>query len=470
MKIILPPKHVVYPFALVSSLFFLWGFAYGLLDVLNKHFQNILGLTKLQSTGLQVAYFGLGYFCFSPVAGEVLRRKSYRFTILMGLSLYSIGAIFFWPCAKFASEDNKKAVFGGFVVCTGIIACGLASLETAANSYLACLPGTKLSGAAFRLQIAQTFNGVAVLTGPFIASKYFFTGENANNLTTVQWAYLAVAGLGVAAAVVFVFFRLPETSEAELEAEVQAAAKLAGVISKTNEPFFKQYRALFGWLAQFLFVGAQSTIISFFINYGAEAVGWPDNKSSKFLSYSLILFTCGRVFGIIVLTFWPVELMVGLWGTFCAILITCAVFVRGTPGMACLMVTFFFEGPLVPCIFVSSTKNLGRHTRRASSLLVSAVAGGAVFPPTQGAIADAHGTRISFAVCIPAFAYTAAFGFFLWYRNGASFRLQDETESTPDEERASKEVEKESLGLNRHPSSEDGPFDIVTSPVLLKGS
>lgn len=112
----------------------LGGFAYGLLDVLNKHFQNILDVTKLQSTGLQVAYFGLGYFFFSPIAGEVLRRKGYKFTILMGLScrslltsashvytslpsatlVYSTGAIFFWPCAKFASPDNKKAVFAGF--------------------------------------------------------------------------------------------------------------------------------------------------------------------------------------------------------------------------------------------------------------------------------------------------------------------------------------------------------------------
>ncbi|CAE6433826.1 unnamed protein product [Rhizoctonia solani] len=269
----LPPKHVVYPFALVTSLFFLWGFAYGLLDVLNKHFQNILHISKLESTGLQVAYFGLGYFCFSPIAGEILRRKSYKFTILMGLSLYSTGAVFFWPCAKFASEDNKKAVFAGFVVCTGVIACGLASLETAANSYITCLPGTDPSGAAFRLQLSQAFNGVAAFSGPLIASKYFFSGENANNLTNVQWVYLAVALLGVSIALLFAFIDLPETSEAELEAAVQAAAEIAGVTSKTDDSIFKQHRVWFGWVAQFVYVGAQVTIASFFINYGADAVG-----------------------------------------------------------------------------------------------------------------------------------------------------------------------------------------------------
>ncbi|CAE6510463.1 unnamed protein product [Rhizoctonia solani] len=460
----LPPKNVVFPFALVTSLFFLWGFAYGLLDVLNKHFQNILHITKLQSTGLQVAYFGLGYFFFSPIAGEILRRKSYKFTILMGLTLYSTGAIFFWPCAKFASEDNKKAVFGGFVVCTGVIACGLASLETAANSYITCLPGTEPSGAAFRLQLSQAFNGVAAFSGPLIASKYFFTGENANNLTNVQWVYLAVALLGVSIALLFAFIHLPETSEAELEAAVQAAAELAGVDSQTNQSIFKarmQHRVWFGWIAQFVYVGAQVTIASFFINYGAEAVGWEDAKSSNFLSYSLIMFTCGRFLGAFVLTFMPGELLVGIWATLCMVFITCTTFVHGKGGIACLMLTMFFEGPLFPCIFVMSTKNMGRHTRRASSLLIAAVSGGAVFPPIQGAIADKHGTRISFALCIPAFAYTAGFGFWLWVRHGAHFNLRHE-------EMAQVEPALEAVGhksLNLHPH-EKGGFDERSSSQI----
>ncbi|CCO33769.1 L-fucose permease [Rhizoctonia solani AG-1 IB] len=451
----LPPKNVVYPFALVTSLFFLWGFAYGLLDVLNKHFQNILHISKLESTGLQVAYFGLGYFCFSPIAGEILRRKSYKFTILMGLALYSTGAIFFWPCAKFASEDNKKAVFAGFVVCTGVIACGLASLETAANSYITCLPGTEPSGAAFRLQLSQSFNGIAAFSGPFIASKYFFSGENVNNLTNVQWVYLAVALLGVSIALLFGFTRLPETSEAELEAAAQAAAELSGVNSKTDDSIFQQPRIWFGWIAQFVYVGAQVTIASFFINYGAEAVGFSDAKSSNFLSYSLIMFTCGRFLGVIVLTVWPGELLVGIWATLCMVFVTCATFVHGKGGMACLMLTMFFEGPLFPCIFVMSTKNMGRHTRRASSLLISAISGGAVFPPIQGAIADKHGTRISFALCIPAFAYTAAYGYWLWVRHGAHFNLRHE-------KTAEVEPALEAMGgrtsLDLHPR-EKGEFD-----------
>ena len=100
-------KALIFPLSLVISLFFLWGFSYGLLDVLNKHFQTVLDITKLQSTGLQVVYFGGGYLLFSPVAAEVMKRKGYKVTILMGLSLYSLGAIFFWVSVSFISPISQ---------------------------------------------------------------------------------------------------------------------------------------------------------------------------------------------------------------------------------------------------------------------------------------------------------------------------------------------------------------------------
>lgn len=181
--------HSVWAFILVTSLFFLWGFAYGLLDVLNAHFRNVLKITKTQSTGLQAAYFGIGYFAFSPVAGEVLKRRGYKFTIIMGLCLYSLGAVFFWPVAKFAATSNPQAIFGGFVVCTAVIACGLATLEVSANSYISVMPPHNVAN--FRLQFSQSFNGVASFTGPLIASKYFFSGENSTSLGTVgEWQSL----------------------------------------------------------------------------------------------------------------------------------------------------------------------------------------------------------------------------------------------------------------------------------------
>lgn len=150
-------KRLIFPLSLIISLFFLWGFSYGLLDVLNKHFQTVLGITRLESTGLQVMYFGGGYFFFSPVAAEVLKRKGYRITILMGLALYSTGAVLFWPVAHYATPQNQLASFGGFLVCTLVIACGLATLETSANSYAVVIGDPSLASA--RLQFCQSWNG-----------------------------------------------------------------------------------------------------------------------------------------------------------------------------------------------------------------------------------------------------------------------------------------------------------------------
>lgn len=114
-------RKLIFPIFLITLLFFLWGFSYGLLDVLNKHFQEVLDISKLQSTGLQVMYFGGGYLCFSPVAAEVLKRKGYKFTIIMGLSFYSVGAIFFWPVAHFITPTNHLGIYGGFLVCTLVL-------------------------------------------------------------------------------------------------------------------------------------------------------------------------------------------------------------------------------------------------------------------------------------------------------------------------------------------------------------
>ncbi|QRV92940.1 major facilitator superfamily transporter [Ceratobasidium sp. AG-Ba] len=420
------PRKVIYPYALVTSLFFLWGFAYGLLDVLNKHFQNSLGISKLQSTGLQVAYFGAGYFACSPIAGEILRRRGYKFTIILGLAIFSIGAILFWPCAKFARETNKNAVFGGFVALTAVVGGGLAVVEVPAISYIVCLPGAEPSGAAFRLQLSQSINGIGAFSGPFIASKYFFSGKNVNSLTNVQWVYLAVALAGTFIAFLFVISKLPEISEAELEAQVRAAAALGGLNTRTEQPFYKQYRVFLGFLAQFMTIGAQVSMASLFINYAGETVGWPDSKNSKFLSYALVMFTVGRFVGLIILTIWPAELLVGVCATLCFVFITCTAFLHGTAALACLMTTMFLQAPLFPCMFVISTKNMGRHSQRAAALLMSAVGGAAVFPPSQGAIATHYGTHVSYALHMPSYFYIACFAFFIWVRHGAHFNVRNE--------------------------------------------
>src|SRR5947207_4329828 len=267
---------------LVTTLFFLWGFAYGLLDVLNKHFQNVLGITKLQSTGLQVAYFG-SYFVFPPlVGGPVIRRWGYKTGIMLGLGLYVAGALFFWPAAKFLS-------FGAFVAATFIMACGLSELETAANPYISVLGDPKT--ASFRLNFSQSFNGVGSFVGPLIASHAFFSGENKTNLTSVQYVYLGIAVSVGLIAFGFAFVHVPEISD-ELMLEQAVATGDAEIASR---PLHKQWHTIFGFVAQFVYVASQVTLASFFLNYVTEV----DHKitdavASNFLSVALATFTIGR--------------------------------------------------------------------------------------------------------------------------------------------------------------------------------
>lgn len=407
-------RELIWPLSLIISLFFLWGFSYGLLDVLNSHFQKVLGITKLESTGLQVAYFGGGYFVFSPIAAEVMKRFGYKKAICMGLTLYSLGAIMFWPTAHFSSATNKRAAFGGFVACTFVIACGLATLETAANSYATVIGNPKT--AARRLQFCQSWNGVASFIGPLIASHAFFNGANENSLTNVQYVYLAVACAGTAVNILFICTRMPEVSEELLQAMADAQEGEAG--ANAHKSFWKQYNMLGGFIAQFTYVGAQVTVATFFINYVNENGGYSKSRASLLLSMSLLIFTIARFIGTALLTWIAPDFLLLVYASMCLTLSVLASVIHGTGGVACVMIIFFFMSVQYPIIFVLGTEKLGRHTRRGSGLLVMGVAGGAVFPPIQGAIADAGTTRISYLAPAAGFCAVIAYALIHFLQNG----------------------------------------------------
>ena len=243
-------QQLIYPLGLASSLFFLWGFSYGLLDVLNKHFQNVLKITKLESTGLQIVYFGGGYFCFSPVAAELLKRRGHKMTIILGLTLFGLGAIFFWPTAHFSNPTKGKQAFGGFIVCSFVISCGLGALETAAYSYVAGIGHPQT--AAMRLQFCSSWNGVASFIGPLIASKIFFSNEHSTNLSSIKYVYIAVACSAALLAIIFFFSKLPEVG-----AQDEEPTDRTDQTNRQIEPLWKQYNMFFALIAQFCYVGAQ---------------------------------------------------------------------------------------------------------------------------------------------------------------------------------------------------------------------
>ncbi|KAA1475147.1 MFS general substrate transporter [Dentipellis sp. KUC8613] len=372
----------LFSFSLVTTLFFTWGFAYGLLDVLNSHFQEVLGITKLQSTLLQLAYFG-AYIVYSPVAGVFMRRYGYKKGIHMGLTLYSLGAIFFWPSAVYSK-------YGGFVGCTFVIGCGLSCLEVAANSYITVLGSPRY--AAMRLNFSQGFQGVASFAGPLIGSTYFFRGKNATTLDTVQWVYLAVAGLGLVLNILFFFCELPEITEEALTQEIMDA----GVVDDIG-PFYKQYRCIFGFVAQMTYVGAQVGVAAFVVNFLVDK-GINHSRASLMFSFCQLTFTGGRFVGVLILRFVDPALLLTIYGFMCCTFSLAVALATGDAGIGCLYCLFFFESICYPCIFTLGTKNLGVHTKRGSGLIVMGVGGGAWYPPAQGALADKAFTARSYLV------------------------------------------------------------------------
>jgi FHS family L-fucose permease-like MFS transporter len=263
--------------------------------------------------------------------------------------------VFFWPVAHYTTANNRLAAYGGFLVCTFVIACGLSTLETSANSY-AVVIGDPAS-ASIRLQFCQSWNGVASFVGPLIASKFFFSGANANNLTNVQYVYLAVACLGVAVGVLFAFTKLPEISEATLAEN--SAIEILAVDEEGNQigqgSIWKQYNMFFAFGAQFAYVGAQVTIGAFFINYVTENGGYSKPQASNFLSYALIIFTVGRFVAVAIAFVLAPSFIMCVYSALAIALTAASAAVKGTGGVGVLMAVYFLMAPMYPTIFTLGT-------------------------------------------------------------------------------------------------------------------
>lgn len=232
--------------------------------------------------------------------------------------------------------------------------------------------------------------------GPLSRVAGFFTGKNATSLDTVQYVYIAVAALGLVLNILFKFCHLPEITEEALASEIHAVG-----ITDDIEPFWKQYRTIFGFVAQFAYVGAQVAVASFVVNYlteGTDGHDKSDSTASNMFSYCQIVFTVGRFVGVVILHWVDPALLLTLYAGLCTIFCICVATVPGVGGIACLYCLFFFESICYPVIFTLATKNLGVHTKKGSSLIVMGVSGGAWYPAAQGALADRSSTHRSYFV------------------------------------------------------------------------
>jgi len=395
----------LFAFVLVTSLFFLWGFAYGLLDVLNKHFQETLNITRSRSTLIQAAYFG-AYFLIALPAGIFMNRYGYKKGIILGLLLYALGAFLFYPAAETAS-------FEFFLAALFILASGLACLETAANPYSTVLGAPETSET--RLNLSQCFNGVGSFLGPIIGAYLFFGHDNAGNLGSVKLIYIVIGVVVLFVALLFFRTPLPEIREAD---QVSSAAM-------DQKPLAAHNNFVGSVVAQFFYVAAQVGIAALFINYCTEAgIGIDNVKAAKLLSGSLALFTLGRFAGTALMRkISPHKLLTA----YAVINIgLCILVVSGKSWMSvyALMTIFFFESIMFPTIFALGVKDLGHHTKKGASFLIMSIVGGALVPYVMGTLADKYST--AFAYIVPLFCF-AVVGWFGW----KGYRVKGGQEGAP---------------------------------------
>lgn len=395
----LTTKEYLVPFILISSLFFLWGIAHGMLDTLNKHFQDMLHLSKAKSGMIQFSVY-TAYFSMALPAGYFMRRFGYKKGIILGLSLFAGGALLIAGTTSFES-------FWIFLLCLFIMGCGLATLETAANPYTTKL-GDKES-AERRINFSQSFNGLAWVIGPLIG-LYIYNGQGAadgEKLSSMILPYLIIGLVVIAVAVLFIKTPLPEITEEE-NTHISSENNAIGNQTFTDKPLIKQRHFVLAVIAQFSYVAAQTGIFSYLINFVTDANQNPHFDSGLgpiFLAIGFALFMIGRMSGSYIMRFFKPTNILAIYALMCCILLPFVSASLGWISLIALYAVFFFMSIMFPTIFALGIKELGPKTKKAASFIVMAIVGGAVFPPVMGWIADGHGMSVGFFAPIPFFVF-----------------------------------------------------------------
>ena len=387
-------QNCLLPYALVTVLFFLWGFAHSILDVLNKHFQDSLHVSKTESAFVQVVVYG-GYFLMALPAGRIIRRFGYRTGVVTGLLLYGIGALLFIPGGRLGS-------FPFFLFSLFVIGCGLTCLETSANPYVTVLGNEQ--GAEQRINLSQAFNGLGWMVGPIVGGLFVFADGSSAASVATPYTIIGVAVLLIAA--VFSRIRLPEFPLCDAA---------YGERNNGEPPLRKRRMFLWGMLALFLYVAAQTGINSFFINYVTESSDMSKSVAAAVLGIGCMgLFLVGRLAGAATMSAVRPERLL-LWcsvGAVFAMAVTVAC--TGWASVAALLLCYLCESIMFPTIFAIALRGIRRYREQASSLLIMCIVGGAIAPVIMGAIADTTGSMaVPFLVPLVCFVFITLYSLLL---------------------------------------------------------
>jgi FHS family L-fucose permease-like MFS transporter len=439
-------QNLAFIFILVSSLFLLWGFCNGMIDVMDKHFQEELGLSKSQSAWVQFAHY-LGYFLMSMPAGFLASKLGYKGGIITGLLIVAAGGFWFIPATHINAMVHEgtvsaTAAFVAFLAGVCLIATGLTFLETIANPYTTVL-GAK-TYAATRINLAQSCNGVGWIFGPIVGSMFFYGKDAAGKSTGSETLYIPYVGVAVVVIVIAAVFYFANVPDIKSKDDYHLEDATPGVShSIWSHPHFVMAVA-----AQFFYVAAQAGIFSFFINYMTAEVppipatwsaglnnlapssgwlhnwlqGWFEVGKTGVLSMSnkgasnlapvgSICFLVGRFTGAGIVKKFPAHKVLGVYAVG-NVIATLLIFLKlGWLSVICVFLSYFFMSIMFPTIFALGIFGLGARAKKASAFIVMAIMGGAVLPKLMGAVADKWDMSRGFIVPMFCFAFVAFYGF-----------------------------------------------------------
>jgi FHS family L-fucose permease-like MFS transporter len=439
-------RNLAFTFALVSTLFLLWGFCNGMIDVMDKHFQEELGLSKAQSAWVQFAHY-LGYFLMSMPAGWLASKFGYKGGIIAGLLLVALGGFWFIPATSINAmvhdgRVSSTTAFVAFLAGVCIIATGLTFLETIANPYTTVLGDLRY--AATRINLAQSCNGVGWILGPIVGSVFFYSKDAAGHSTGSQTLYVPYVAVGLVVLVLAAIFYFANVPDIKMEDDYHLDDNAAGVShSIWSHPHF-----VLAVAAQFFYVAAQAGIFSFFINYltaevpaipaswaasldGASAhagllqswlSGWFETGKTGVLALSnkgaanlqsvgLMLFLAGRFTGAGILRRFAAHRVVGVYAV-ANVIATFLIFLKlGWVSVVCVFLSYFFMSIMFPTIFALGIFGLGARAKKASAFIVMAIMGGAILPKAMGYVADRFDMSRGFIVPMFCFMFVAFHGF-----------------------------------------------------------
>ena len=438
--------NLMFTFMLVSSLFLLWGFCNGMIDVMDKHFQEELGLSKAQSAWVQFAHY-LGYFLMSIPAGWLAVKLGYKGGIIAGLLIVAVGGFWFIPATHINALVHEGRVssttaFVAFLAGVCAIATGLTFLETIANPYTTVLGDPRF--AATRINLAQSCNGIGWIFGPIVGSMYFYSKDALGHSTGSQTLYVPYVGVAVVVIVLAAIFFFANVPDIKTEDDYHLDDSSPGAShSIWSHPHFVMAVA-----AQFFYVAAQAGIFSFFINYMTSELpaipaswgdalgrlsasagplrnwlqGWFEPQASGVLGLSnkgasnlaslgFVCFLIGRFSGAGLLRKFAAHKILGLYGVL-NVIATFLVFLKlGWFSVLCVFLSYFFMSIMFPTIFALGIFGLGARAKKASAFIVMAIMGGAILPKLMGAVADRFDMSRGFIVPMFCFAFVAFYGF-----------------------------------------------------------